>query len=76
MKKLLLLIASLTLTAPAANAESVWLIITGTFQIEELAIEKIQMKDMDQCEEQAAKWVSSKRVLPRFGKQAECLEGK
>jgi uncharacterized GH25 family protein len=58
MKKLLLLFASLTLIAPAANAERYWLIITSSKVTVGYAFEKIEMESITQCQEQGRIWKS------------------
>ena len=83
MRRFLLpLIASLSLPI-AANAESAWLIMrygSDTGSKGGSALEKLEMKDMDQCELMGAKWMSSKRH--KYEHKAytvlayECLEGK
>ena len=73
------LLAALALPT-AVNAESVWLILRyspnnrGVFAAD---LEKVEMKDMDQCEFQGAIFRSSKRINKldrRIG--FECIEGK
>ena len=82
MKKLLLLFASLTLIAPAANAESYWLIITT---VSRRGIEKIEMASMEQCEKQGYIWASKTNDLIEGKPQSKawtalgewkCLKGK
>ena len=82
MKRLLLpLIAALAFPA-AANAESVWLVLRYMGYNERTSaggLEKIEMKDMDQCQLMGAKWMSTERTgwehrVTTFG--FECLEGK
>ena len=60
MKKLLLLFGSLTLIAPAANAESYWLILTTGSR---RGIEKIEMASLAQCEKQGYIWASTTNDL-------------
>ena len=76
----------LTLTSPiAANADSVWLVLrgsTGQNGYGGIAIEKIEMKDMNQCELMGAKWMGTKRTKNEsknsraWGFGFECIEGK
>ena len=64
MKSLLLsLLASIALPT-AANAESTWLIIryqAGTSWKSPVAMEKIEMSNMEQCELEGAKWMGAKK---------------
>ena len=78
MKRLLLpLIAALALPA-AVNAESVWLLIRMKNSEGGIALEKIQMKDMDQCESEkqkiAERWDQTSKfdMLRKFA----CVKGK
>ena len=67
----------------AVNAETVWLVLRYGRWLNSVggstALEKIEMKDIAQCELMGAKWVASKlnpRETPRFTVLAfECLEG-
>lgn len=73
MKRLLLpLLAALALPT-AANAESVWLLMYVGGKVE-----KIQMKDLSQCNQQGEKWKSSIPFpgVPKEAKIWTCLEGK
>lgn len=57
---------------------SVWLIIHKGWA-EDAALEKIEMRDMQQCEMQGAIWVSSTRIEKDSRAKYngfECLEGK
>ena len=83
MKMLLTtLIAFSALGASSVQAGSVWLIIKeGVYTYGELGVtmDKIEMSDMDQCEEQGAIFMSSKRLGKSRDKGYsgfECLEGK
>ncbi len=84
MKRTLLILAALILAAPqAAIAESVWLVLRlggdkgDRWRNEPVAMEKIQMNDMDQCEEQGAHWMSSQRISNTANYLGfECIEGK
>jgi hypothetical protein len=90
MKKFLLPLLVVFALPTAVSAESVWLILSMSYIAAPsktgVAMEKIKVKDMDQCEDQGAKWVSSKRVtavmtykLSRqkddFYRGFECIEG-
>ena len=70
------LLAALSLPT-AANAESVWLVLFyGRY--DGSSMEKIKMKNMDQCEEQGASWMASGRLAQSSGvnrRGFECLEG-
>tara|TARA_A100001011_G_scaffold290845_1_gene302361 strand:- start:47 stop:256 length:210 start_codon:yes stop_codon:yes gene_type:complete len=69
MKRLLLpLLAALALPA-AVNAESVWLVIAYG----NVGMEKIEMKDLDQCIEQGEKLKQKQKLLRH---QYFCIEGK
>ena len=78
MKFLLLsLVAAISLPT-AATAESVWLVLRSWGG---KGIEKIEMKDMDQCELMGAKWSGTKLTKEEegFGRVSftyECLKGK
>ena len=76
MRKLLIpLLVALALPT-AANAESVWLLIVISVTGGNV-LEKIEMKDMNQCEEQGAVWINSKRTpLLRKFRAYECIKGK
>ena len=84
MKKLLISVFALFIAAPAVQAGSVWLIMkeavkpkqtAGSFGI---ALEKLEMENMEQCEEQGAVFIASERMGRDRGKYVgfECLEGK
>ncbi len=71
------------LVAPA-KAGSVWLVLKeggeyyGQFSV---ALEKIEMKNMDQCQEQGALWISSNTIGGRNSNTLkmtgfECIEGR
>ena len=83
MRRFLLpLIASLSLPI-AANAESAWLIIRyGRSDGSGVAasLEKIEMKDMNQCKIMGAKWMGTKTSKGEKARSTifgfECLEGK
>ncbi len=78
MKKLLLLLASLTLFAPAANAETVYLIIKSGRFGGGLALHSIPMDSIDQCEEAGGLLFASKRFDTKEGyaDAYECITGK
>ena len=64
MRKLLLLPLLFGFTS-AVKAESVWLLVDYIWDYSEshaAAFEKIEMKDMEQCEEQAAKFMTSDTI--------------
>tara|TARA_B100000579_G_scaffold366738_1_gene326722 strand:- start:93 stop:293 length:201 start_codon:yes stop_codon:yes gene_type:complete len=66
MKRFLLLALTTGLLSPiAANAESVWLVLT-----KHDAMEKIQMRDMEQCQKNRERW---KKI---YGLPSICFEGK
>tara|TARA_Y100001954_G_C15682588_1_gene538536 strand:- start:511 stop:786 length:276 start_codon:yes stop_codon:yes gene_type:complete len=59
---------------------SAWLVLTFGNGDHDGAIEAIEMRDLDQCEEQGAIWASSERIMFKRGSRTsfgfECLEGK
>ncbi len=66
----------------SVRAESVWLILTMDL-VNRVIIEKIEMKDMEQCEAQGKIYKNSKRIFPRNFRTEklsrrgfECLKGK
>jgi hypothetical protein len=61
----------------SVKAESVWLVLTIDYG-NRAAIEKIEMKDMEQCEAQAQIYKNSKRIsTKRINRRGfECLRGK
>ena len=81
MKSLLLASAALTIALPV-QADTVWLIMKEVVKPKSpglaLGIEKLEMKDIEQCEEQGAVYMSSERLGIRREKYSgfECLEGK
>ena len=82
MKKLLIPVFAVLMGATPAHAGSVWLIMKEAVFLKSdrfsLALEKLEMKSMEQCEEQGAVFVSSERMGKSRGKYVgfECLEGK
>ena len=85
MKRLLLpLLAALALPT-AANAESVWLILrygTTGGKNSGSALEKIKMKDKEQCELMGARWMGAKPTKAELKSNYQpknfgyvCLEG-
>ena len=80
MKRLILpLLATLALPT-ALNAESVWLLVEFNWDYKQgyaVAFEKIEMKDMEQCEEQAARYMRSSTIYGAKRKRGYvCLKGK
>ena len=79
MRKLLLLPLLFGFTS-AVNAESVWLLVDYIWDYSEshaAAFEKIEMKDMEQCEEQAAVYKSADTLYSIKRKRGYvCLKGK
>ena len=69
MKRLLLL-SFLCLMPAAANAESVWLLLSR----QEAGMEKIEMRDMQQCKEMRDYWWEESGK--RRGSYSVCLRGK
>ena len=74
MKAFLLASAALTLALPV-QADTVWLIMKEAVFIPgpafSLGIDKLEMKDMEQCEEQGAVFIASARL----GKGRESFSG-
>ena len=82
MRKLLLpLLAAIALPS-AVNAESVWLVMRYATSIAHedgvaAAVEKIEMRDMSQCELMGAKWIASKaKPEQRSTFHFACIKGK
>ena len=79
MKKFLLpLLASFALPT-AVNAESIWLIIYGVVGYTHGGggLEKVEMKDMTQCELMGAKLISSQKMkINHAAIGYECIKGK
>ena len=65
---------------PRQDQASVWLVLVIGNGVEDGSLTTLPMKSMDQCEEQAAIWMSSTRVIKRkelrHNVGFECLEGK
>lgn len=83
MKRFLLPLIAALVAPTAANAESYWLIIryvSGVSIKAGVALEKIEMNSMEQCEMMGAKWMGSKetRVEKATGRSFayDCLVGK
>ena len=71
-------ISESTDTVEESSKGKVWLILHKGWA-ETAALEKIEMKDMDQCELQAAIWKAGKRIEKNTVAKYmgyECLEGK
>ncbi len=74
MKRLLLPLLAAIALPTAVNAESYWLVLVFKYELE-----KIEMKDMTQCEIQGNIWISSKKTRfkrPGVDVGYECLVGK
>ena len=67
MKRLLLPLLAVLALPTAVSAESIWLVITKT-----QAIEKIEMKDMEQCKEMGKAWIQNATGFTHW----VCLTGK
>ena len=86
MKKLLISVFALMIAAPAVHAGSVWLIMKEAIKVGGMksqgrfgiALEKLEMESMEQCEEQGAVFIASERMGKDRGKYVgfECLEAK
>ena len=80
MKAFLLASAALTIALPV-QADSVWLIMKEVVSGKEnigVGMEKLEMRDLNQCEEQGAIWSSSKRAHKTAPDAMgfECIKGK
>ena len=64
---------------PREDKSSVWLVLVIGNGVEDGSLTTLPMKDMDQCEEQGAIWISSSRAIDkeyiRGSLGFECLEG-
>ena len=78
MKTFLILYILFFLGTQTAKAESVWLILSMESYAGGIALEKIEMKNMAQCEEEGLAYKNSKRVTKWKNKNRgfECLKGK
>ena len=85
MNHFLLLALTAGLLSPiAANAERYWLIIRASDHLQGTALEKIEMKSLEQCEEQGYIWRGVKNKLienpqppqETAGGRWKCLVGK
>jgi len=85
VKRFLIPLLAAVALPTAANAESTWLVIryvSGAMAYRNTSMEKIEMRDMTQCQEEGAKWVAAPRMefekknynYSRFG--FICLTGK
>ena len=85
MKRLLLSLLAVLALPTTVNAESVWLILkySGSYATVgrvSTSLEKMEMKDMDQCQAMGNKWTNSEITKRErqynVGKSFECLFGK
>ena len=84
MKRLICFLIAFGSFPTALNAESVWLIlrlgnsgIEGGARLQPVAIEKIEMQDMDQCQTQGALLKSSQEMNEKSHRIGfVCIEGK
>ena len=82
MKRFLLIALTVGLSTPTASiAGRTWLILRagndGGYGARDLALEKIEVENMEQCELQGAKWKSGRRLQDGGSFLGyECLEGK
>tara|TARA_B100000214_G_scaffold343536_1_gene292095 strand:+ start:490 stop:717 length:228 start_codon:yes stop_codon:yes gene_type:complete len=58
----------------AVNAESYWLVLL--YNSEGFGFEKIEMESMAQCQQEAARWKSTKIGFARGKKGYACIRGK
>ena len=80
MKNILItLLASMAISS-TVNSESVWLVVNMGFWYQTgaaTAFEKIEMKDMEQCEEQVAKYMGADTLSgTKRWKGYACLKGR
>ena len=82
MKKIVLLLLPALILPTSLNAESVWLLLRGGHPLNPATLEKIEMKDMEQCEQQGEKykkftnqWVEKKSLEGKYYNYL-CLIGK
>ena len=65
---------------PREDQASVWLVLVIGNGVEDGSLTTLPMKSMDQCEEQAAIWMTSTRAIKRKDLRNnvgfECLEGR
>ena len=85
MKRYLITLLAALALPTAVNAESVWLILkySGSYATVgrvSTSLEKMEMKDMDQCQAMGNKWTNSEITKRErqynVGKSFECLYGK
>ena len=83
MKRLLLALLAVLALPTAVNAESVWLVLkyAGWDNQNGAALEKIEMKDMNQCEMMGVKWIAARKAHTKASKILEeasyvCIKGK
>ena len=80
MRKLLIPLLAAVALPTAVNAESVWLVVNMGFWYKTgaaTAFEKIEMKDMEQCEEQAIRFMGADTLSgTKRWKGYVCLKGK
>ena len=73
MKYLLIPLLAAFALPTAINAESYWLII----YMGKTGLEKIEMRDMDHCEEEGNLWRNSKTMKSGIqGRSHHCIKGK
>ena len=80
IKKALALLIAAPLTPLAANAETIYLVLKsdGVGAANSVALLKIPMANLEQCEEEGARIITSKRFDTRGAKRDafECIRGK
>ena len=83
MKKLICFLIAFGSFPTALNAESTWLIIryqSGASLKSPIAMEKIEMENLEQCESEGAKWMGAKESkiesARNRGFSFTCLKGK
>ena len=83
MKKLIYSLIAISALPTAINAESTWLIIryqSGASWKSPIAMEKIEMENIEQCESEGAKWMGAKESkiesARNRGFSFTCLKGK
>ena len=82
MKRFFIPLLAAFVLPTAANAESIWLVMRYATSIAgedgvAAAVEKIEMKDITQCELMGAKWIASKaKPEQRATFHFACIKGK
>ena len=79
MKRLLLPLLAAIALPTAANAESVWLVLSHVSKDgskSSMALEKVEMRDMPQCREEGRRWDSAENIHHTKDLGWHCVRGK